>query len=46
MGLEAIMAKGGATTFVAVAFLDLALFAGGLVDAGGAVCEEDRRHAR
>ena len=40
-----MLAKGGAAAFIAVAFLDLVLFAGSLVDAGGTACEEDHGHA-
>ena len=42
---DRVLAEGGATAFVAVAFFDLVLFAGGLVYYGGAACEDDCRGA-
>ena len=36
---ELVLAEGGAAASVAATFLDIVLFAGGLVDTGNADCE-------
>ena len=41
---DLVLAEGGADAFAAAAFLDRVLFAGALLDAGGAVCDDDCRH--
>ena len=43
---DLVLIEGGAAAFVAVAFFDLVLFAGYLVDSDIDACEEDPRRTR